>query len=73
MKTWREHAAPIIARVLADTRGMSEQEIRRALFEAYPFGPRRYHPYKVWLSEIKRQRKRLDRGVQPEAASPLFE
>ena len=55
-KTWRKDAAPIVARVLADTHGKSEREIRKALHDAYPFGPREMHPYKIWLSEIKRQR-----------------
>lgn len=54
---WRNHAAPIIARVLEETKGKSEKEIRAALRDAYPFGERRYHPYKIWLSEVKRQRK----------------
>jgi hypothetical protein len=54
--TWRLRAAPVIRRVLEETRGQSEEAITRALFEAYPFGPREYHPYKVWLDEIKRQR-----------------
>jgi hypothetical protein len=25
------------------------------LFDAYPFGERKYTPYKIWLDEIKRQ------------------
>lgn len=53
---WRRHAAPIITRVLAETKGASEKEIRKALHDAYPYGPRRYHPYKIWLDEIRRQR-----------------
>ena len=54
--SWRERAQPIIAKVLADYRGSSEEVIRQALYHAYPFGERRYHPYRVWLDEIKRQR-----------------
>lgn len=54
--TWRARAAPIIAKVLADTEGKPEEDIRRALYAAYPFGPRKMHPYKIWLDEIKRQR-----------------
>lgn len=53
---WRVQAAPIIRRVLTETTGKSEREIRAALKAAYPFGPRKYHPYKIWLSEVKRQR-----------------
>lgn len=55
--TWRDHCAPIISRVLEETKGKEEKEIKKALKEAYPYGERRMWPYKVWLSEIKRQRK----------------
>jgi hypothetical protein len=53
---WRSKAAPIITRVLEETKGKPDAEIRKALHDAYPFGPRKYHPYKIWLDEIKRQR-----------------
>lgn len=56
MSTWRDHARPIVARVLAATQGMDERTIRRALRAAYPFGERRYHPYKIWNDEIAVQR-----------------
>lgn len=56
MKTWRQSAAPIIEKVLAETAGKTEKEIRSALFDAYPFGQRQYFPYKIWLHEIRRQR-----------------
>ena len=54
--TWRAQATPIIERVLKETEGKPEHDIRVALYEAYPFGPRKHHPYKIWLDEIKRQR-----------------
>jgi hypothetical protein len=54
--TWREKAKPIIAAVLAENAGKSDSEIRAALLEAYPFGSRSHHPYKVWCSEVRRQR-----------------
>jgi hypothetical protein len=55
---WRQRAAPVIRGVLEDMKGKPEKEIRAALREAYPFGERRYHPYKVWLDEIRVQRKK---------------
>lgn len=54
-KTWREHAAPIIAAVIADNEGKTEKEIRAALREAYPYGERKYHPYKMWCDEVTAQ------------------
>lgn len=59
--TWREHAAPVIQRILVAVVGQDERVVRKALREAYPFGPRKYWPYKVWCDEVRRQRglKRL--------------
>lgn len=55
--SWRDKAAPIIAQVLKETAGQDEKTIKKALREAYPFGERAMHPYKIWCDEIKRQRK----------------
>jgi hypothetical protein len=52
---WRERAAPIIAKVIEETKGKDPKEVRKALFHAYPFGERQYHPYKIWLDECARQ------------------
>jgi hypothetical protein len=38
-----------------EMRGKSDAEVKKALFDAYPFGERKYHPYKIWLDEIARQ------------------
>lgn len=53
---WREYCAPIIAKVLDENKGKPEAVIKKALLEAYPFGQRKMHPYKIWLNEIQRQR-----------------
>ncbi len=55
-KTWRDGCKEIIYNTLKDNEGKTEREIRKALREAYPFGERQYHPYKVWCDEIKIQR-----------------
>jgi hypothetical protein len=52
---WRNQAAPIIARVLAAHKGQSEKAVRMALRAAYPFGERKYHPYKIWCDEVNKQ------------------
>lgn len=58
MGSWRDRARPIIAEVLERCRqdGSTEKQIRAALFAAYPFGERKYHPYKIWLDEVRYQR-----------------
>jgi hypothetical protein len=52
---WRRAAAPIIARVLAENAGRPEADVRAALRAAYPFGPRKHHPYRIWLDEVRIQ------------------
>jgi hypothetical protein len=54
--SWREKSAEVITRVLLETRGQDEAAVKKALYDAYPFGERAYHPYKIWLDEIRRQR-----------------
>lgn len=63
--TWRDSAKPIIAEVLKITRGRTEQEIRKALKEAYPWGVRAMHPYKIWCDEIKVQRGLKKKKILP--------
>lgn len=74
MGTWRERAAPIIAQVLSETKGADEKTVKQALKDAYPFGPRQYHPYKIWLSEIQRQRgtKKVKQQTSEPIDTPLF-
>jgi len=62
---WRRIAAPIITDVLRDMAGKPEHEIRAALLNAYPFGLRRHHPYRIWRDEIRIQTGR--RRIQSQA------
>ena len=70
MANWRERYAPLIASILAEHAGKLERELRKILREAFPSGPRQYHPYKIWLSEIafqlgKKKRYEPLKGKQP--------
>ncbi len=75
---WRRVAAPIIAKVLQDTAGQPAREVRAALLKAYPFGPRKHHPYRIWRDEVRTQmgRRKLDnrvrkaQGREPEPPDP---
>jgi hypothetical protein len=69
-KTWRDSARPIIHRVLKEQEGSDEATIKQALYEAYPFGQRKYHPYKIWLDEIRVQRKLKAFGKKNKLADP---
>lgn len=52
---WREIARPIIADTISKIGLDNDKKLKKALREAYPFGERANHPYKIWLDEIKRQ------------------
>lgn len=57
--TWRDRARPIIAGVI-ETHGTADMKtLRTLLWQAYPFGEKKYHPYKVWL-KLKRPAPRHD-------------
>ena len=71
MGTWRDHCKPIIHKVLEDTKGKTEKEIKKALHDAYPYGQRNNHPYKIWCNEIRKQRG-LDRKEQNPNQEELF-
>jgi hypothetical protein len=53
--SWRDKASPVIAEILARP-SLTIFEQNAELSKAYPFGERKYHPYKIWLDEIRRQR-----------------
>lgn len=55
MTTWREHARPIIAEVIARVGTKDRKALRAALRAAYPYGERRMHPYRIWCHEIRVQ------------------
>jgi hypothetical protein len=58
MPGWRLRARKVIQQTIADNphllpdkHGGNLEPILKALFDAYPFGERRYTPYKEWLDE----------------------
>lgn len=51
ISAWRNTARGVIARIVQENRQLPENELRKKLKDAYPFGERKYHPYKIWLSE----------------------
>ncbi len=68
--SWQDRARRTIEQVdAALPKDASLEERKRALFEAYPFGERRYTPYKMWL---KAQRSYLARFITTENESKRF-
>lgn len=73
--TWRDIAKPIIAGVLAANAGADDKTIRRALRDAYPWGERAMHPYKIWCDECNTQieaMKKTERNANGVDDLPLF-
>jgi hypothetical protein len=53
-ETWRERAK-IVIKEIVDEVGLDDIEaLKKALFDGYPFGMRKYYPYRVWLEEQKK-------------------
>lgn len=53
--SWRTVAAQTVFKVIQSNPDAKPEELRKLISAAYPFGERKYHPYKIWLDEIKRQ------------------
>lgn len=76
MSKWRIKAQVIVSEVIAENHNKPIREIREALRNAYPWGQRVNHPYKVWLDECRTQVAMLESQRNPEKDTeglPLFE
>lgn len=70
---WRSIARPLVAKCVREI-GLSDRKaLNKALRDAYPFGERAYHPYKVWLSEIKNQCGGIRRSMKRSDHQDLFD
>ena len=68
--TRRDKARPIIAGVIRDVGTSDMKRLREALRDAFPWGPREHHPYKIWLSEIRYQLGLSERKRTPQPPDP---
>lgn len=59
MSSWREISLSVMRRVAEAHPHASEEELRRLVRAAYPFGARANQPYAAWL---KAQREFFSRG-----------
>lgn len=61
----RDHIARMLAKLEQDgmpIRTATREQLRdviKAIDDSYPFGERKYHPYKTWCSEMQRLRDHL--------------
>ena len=54
-KTWRQSCSGLIAQVIREHKSLPLKDIKKALRNAYPFGQRKRHPYKIWCDEVSTQ------------------
>jgi len=73
MTTFRDLAAPIVARVIAEVGTEDKGALRRALNAAYPFQDRRYWAYKAWLDEIHLQLQQHGAAKSDGQEGPLLD
>jgi len=52
--TWRDHAKKVILQVIKENKGCDEKTMRKKLRDAYPYGQRAMHPYKVWCDQVNK-------------------
>jgi hypothetical protein len=67
--SWRAKARHVITRVMEAARA-AQLDVAATIKEidaAYPFGPREYHPYQMWLKERRRAIAQLGEPVRPAA------
>jgi hypothetical protein len=49
MNSWRDVANKVLVGLRLEP---CDPDAKQKVFDAYPFGMRKYHPYKIWLSEV---------------------
>lgn len=62
---WRRRVQGAIAKCLAEHNPQTAAEFRKVVFDYYPFGMRKYTPYKVWLEEVKAEAERIEHQPTP--------
>jgi len=65
MSSWRQIAQKTIAEVINASGHYPDgiAEMIKEIDAAYPFGERRYHPYKMWLKERRSAIRKLQNGT----------
>lgn len=59
--SWAEHSERVLQALFQSLPlSTGDGELKRLLFDAYPFGERKYWPYKVWLQKAREYRIRFE-------------
>ena len=51
--SWRNRGMGIAGEIVSRRDDWTEGELRKALSDGYPWGERKMHPYRIWLSVSK--------------------
>jgi len=75
--SWDVISCRTIERVMRENPDADLKTLRKRISEAYPFGERKYWPYKCWCREVRKALRNLEfkekmGGKIPETL-PLFE
>lgn len=54
MAYWRDKSSAVIQQLIQQNPGADEKTLRTLISQAYPYGQREHHPYKIWLDEVKK-------------------
>lgn len=52
---WRRNSRKVIRKVLQMSESKTISDLKKEISKAYPFGERKYTPYKIWREEVKFQ------------------
>jgi hypothetical protein len=67
--TWRTYCQRVIAPLEGEYRDRPLEDYKVALHKAYPFGQRKYYPYKIWCEE---QRLAISRHPESQVYGPEY-
>lgn len=71
--SWNQHAQAVIDAALQDFNpNATEKELREHLRRHYPYGERKYHPYKQWLQAVNKAVRRRCVGVTAPERGPII-
>jgi hypothetical protein len=68
MSTWRDSAKAHISEVVRNNPGIDLKAMKKKLREAYPYGERAMHPYKIWCDQVNKTLKVLYPEFRPRSA-----
>lgn len=52
--TWRDSAKAHLEEVIKDNPNADEKTLKKLFRDAYPFGERAMHPYKIWCDQVNK-------------------